>query len=124
MKRISLLLIALFSVILTCYSQDETEVDEEQKPVTLNKYSIKQPRSGTTLEIDCYYYAGILTIEFEEFIESSIRVSVTNCATGEQYQIIEPIGSQVVSLYVPQTSGNYYVEIVLDTTMYYGYYNL
>lgn len=126
MRKITLLLLSMLSVVLCDAAYDSTpdSTPREPIPVTLNGKPVKQPRGvGELPVIDCYYYDGKLYIDTADYIENA-KVSVTNTLTGELYAAYDVDIYYSYALNTSYTEGIYYVEIEFDSTILYGYYSI
>lgn len=122
MKKITLFLLALLCFSLNAYSYGAASTDEDITQVTLQGVTTKQPRDGSIIPlVSCYYFNGLLHVDCYADVEM-IQVSVTNTANGEMHDAFGDGSSQSLELFVSSESGTYYVEIIMDSTVLYGYY--
>lgn len=121
MKRLLLILSAVcvlsFDALSICKSPD----DEDATQVTLHGQPAVRPRTIMPA-INCYYQSGQLYIIFDEEIEDC-HVSVMDTNSGnvfcQEFQY-----SSMISLEVPRSAGEYYVELEVGSLLFYGYYSL
>ena len=126
MKKALLLLLALFWVNV---NPIWSSVDSEKKDVEIKKGKGKnpnevQPRDLIQVPIACFYSDGSLFFTFMEDL-GELEISVTNLNTG--VEIIDEIDSFCGNalLEVPESSGEYQIEITTETDdSYYGEYTL
>lgn len=124
MKKITLLLITALCISLNAYSYDLAINEEKITQVILRGVIAKQPRSGSLHQlVNCYYYNGSLYVDCNVDVEM-IQVSVTSTNTGDQYEEYSDGYIQSLSVSVPNTPGMYYVEITIDSSTLYGYYQI
>lgn len=124
MKKFTLLLITALCMSLNAYADDPEPKEPKLMPVTLKGVIAKQPRSGNPdTSVNCYYCNGLLYVDCYMNAEA-MDVSVTNTYTGEQYYESDADDCLSICMNVPQTPGEYYVEVTIDSVVLYGYYNL
>lgn len=106
------------------FSYDSALIEKKITQVILRGVPTKQPRgvSSTSL-VSCYYCDGLLCVDCYVDAEM-IQVSVTSTNTGDQYEEYSDGYIQSLSVSVPNTPGTYYVEITIDSSTLYGYYQI
>lgn len=120
MKRVVLLLFAMFTAVIG-RSQDITDLEEEQHQKSLQGTSTKQPRGNFGSNTDYYLLDGKLIVEFDEYIEDTINIYVTDCIWGEKYNLIEARGYQTIEIPIPNADSIYFIEIYLGSMVLCGY---
>ncbi|MBQ8493058.1 MAG: DUF3244 domain-containing protein [Alistipes sp.] len=125
MKKITLLVLAIFCLAANVDSKDLTALEKKITNVILRDVTPKiQPRTGDlTPAVECYYYDGRINVNFYAPVDD-VNLSVTNIYTGEQYDAYSSGSCQSIYVDVPTTSGYYYVEIEYESTILCGEYNL
>lgn len=124
MKKITIVLFLILYLLGNVYSRNLSLIEEKVTQVTLHGVTAKQPRNGIEVTIDCFYYDGILHLEFSEQVQDA-NISVIQTATGENFYTDEiDCSQQSISLEVPYSSGQYYVVVEYESYVLYGYYYL
>lgn len=124
MKKITLLILAIFCLCVDSYSHRDDDDVKALVPVTLKGRTTIKPRTvDIAVNVDCYYLNGRVFVDFYAPVDD-VNLSVTNIYTGEQYDAYSSGSCQSIYVDVPTTSGSYYVEIECDSAAWDGEYYL
>ena len=124
MKKITIALFLVLCLLGNVHSRNLSLKEKKATQVTLHGVPAKQPRNGIEVTIDCFYYDGILCLNFSEQVQNA-SISVIQTATGEDFYTDQlDCNKQSISLDVPQSPGLYYVIIQYETKVLYGYYTV
>lgn len=124
MKKFALLLFLILCMSLNEHAQEQSQTNGETIQVAFQKEVSNRPRSGSIIsQVNCYYCGGMLYVDLNCSAEM-VHISVTDSTTGELYETSGAGYNRSFVLSVPATSGEYYVEIEIDSSLLYGYYCL
>lgn len=124
MKKITIVLFLILCLLGNVHSHNLSLMDKKATQVTLHGVPAKQPRNGIEVTVDCFYYDGILCLNFSEQVQDA-SISVIQTATGEEFYTDQlDCNQQSISLDVPHSSGQYYVVVEYESYVLYGYYYL
>lgn len=124
MKQFTVALLFILCLLGETYSQNLSSTEKKATQVTLHGVTAQQPRNGLEISVVCYYYDGVLYLDFSEHVQNA-SILVTQTTTGEQFYTDRlDCNQQSISLDVPHSSGQYYVVVEYESSVLYGYYYL